>query len=86
MHLNIKNDKAHALASQLATLKGISMTEAVTEALQKEFDIYRQKKKKTTAEEIMAYVRSLNIPKQKPGEELSLTHGDEFYDEHGLPK
>ena len=33
MHLNIKNDEAHRLARQLADLTGMSLTDAVTEAL-----------------------------------------------------
>ena len=33
MHLNIKNDEAHRLARQLADLTGVSLTDAVTEAL-----------------------------------------------------
>lgn len=33
MHLNIKNDEAHKLASELAQLTGESLTSAVTLAL-----------------------------------------------------
>lgn len=33
MHLNIKNNEAHRLARQLADLTGLSLTDAVTEAL-----------------------------------------------------
>lgn len=33
MHLNIKNDQAHAMARELARLTGESLTEAVTRAI-----------------------------------------------------
>ena len=33
MHLNIKNDEAHRLARELADLTGVSLTDAVTDAL-----------------------------------------------------
>ena len=33
MHLNIKNNEAHRLARELADLTGVSLTDAVTEAL-----------------------------------------------------
>ncbi len=87
MHLNIKNDTAHALAKELAAIAGCSLTEAVTLALESELNRRKSARgEKASPEEMMAYIRSLNIPKQKPGEVLSLTHGELLYDEHGLPK
>ena len=43
MPLNIKNDEAHEYAKKLATLTGKSITEVVTEALQKEMDRQEEK-------------------------------------------
>lgn len=88
MHLNIKNDTAHALAKELAAITGRSLTEAVTLALESELSRRKSARgEKASPNEMMAYIRSLNIPKQKPGDdELSVTHGDLLYDEYGLPK
>src|SRR5689334_22720986 len=52
--LNIKNAEAHGLAAELARLRGISLTQAVTEALKNELDRERARNRKTgLAEELV---------------------------------
>ena len=45
MHLNIKNDEAHKLASELADLTGESLTSAVTLALQERLARERRRRR-----------------------------------------
>jgi antitoxin VapB len=45
MHLNIKNDEAHKLATELAGLTGESLTSAVTVALQERLARERRRRR-----------------------------------------
>lgn len=80
MSMNIKSEKAHRLAEELATLTGQSMTAVVTEALEEKLKRIRNK---GMADRIMKIAREsaalLN------GEPLP-DHGELLYDENGLPK
>lgn len=85
MSLNIKNDEACQLASELARLTGETMTGAVTVALRERLE--REKRHRGAD----ALARELHAIGQRcasllgPGP-LAAEHGDLLYDEQGLPK
>jgi hypothetical protein len=81
MQMNIKNDEAYAIASELAGLEGVSLTQAVLEALRAR---KRQLAKRDIVEEVMALARDTRA-RMSP-EALALDHGEYLYDEFGLPK
>lgn len=81
MGMNIKSEKAHRLARQLAAETGLSMTAAIEEALeaalqsrQRERDIAERKRR---LREILD-----SLPPPPPG--VTSDHSD-LYDEWGLP-
>jgi antitoxin VapB len=80
MQLNIKSDEAYALASKIAEAEGISLTQAVIEALRA-----RERKQ----ESAITYQKALAICRDTaprlPGTQLSIAHGDLLYDDYGLP-
>jgi antitoxin VapB len=79
MSLNIKNEEAHRLARELASLTGESMTAAVSEAIRERLERVRSK---GMAERLMQIARECGPLWKKPYvsvEEL-------LYDEKGLPK
>jgi antitoxin VapB len=81
MHLNIKNDRTHALAVKLAELTGESLTGAVTKALEERLE--RERGRQSVDEKvrrIMAIVRAAG-----PSDGASSDH-DDLYDERGLPR
>ena len=82
MHLNIKNDEAHKLATELARLTGESLTSAVTAALRERLARERRRRR---ADDVAARL-------MKIGHRYAALHDsgrslDEIlgYDEHGLP-
>jgi antitoxin VapB len=85
--LNIKNERTHALVRELATLTGMSQTDAVTDAVERRLAELGRKPDddvEARAEEIMRLVRQI-----APG--LREAWGDrdpteDLYDEYGLPK
>ncbi len=81
--LNIKSDEAYRLASELAALKGESLTEAVTASLRERLERERRgAAMEARAARIEALTR--DIPTRlKPGT-TSASH-DELYDPDGLP-
>ena len=81
MQMNIKNDEAYALATELAGKEKVSLTQAVLEALRAR---KRQLDKRDVVEEILALARDTRA-RMSP-EALALDHGDYLYDEYGLPK
>ena len=82
MHLSIKNDEAHRLASELARLTGESLTSAVTlalwERLARERRRYRADRVAASLMKIGSEFAALADTDRSPGEILG-------YDEHGLP-
>jgi antitoxin VapB len=85
MSLNIKNEKAHRLAQQLAKLTGESMTTAVTESVRERLERVRSKKKgMSKAERLLQIGRECAARWKEPYK--SMDHGDLLYDEKGLPK
>ena len=84
MSLNIKNERTHALVRELATLTGVSQTEAVEQAVRARLAELNGQR---TPEEIAA--RTLAIGREMaPGLRAAgyLDHGELLYDEYGLPK
>ena len=79
--MNIKNAEAYALATELAEQAGVSMTQAVLEALRAR---KRELSKKDVVEEVMAIARDMRS-RMSP-ELLALDIDEYLYDENGLPK
>jgi antitoxin VapB len=82
MHLNIKNDRAHELATRLAELTGDSLTGAVTRALEERLDRLRNRR---TPEETARAAREI-VRAAGGGEGRSGDHAELLYDELGLPR
>lgn len=82
MSLNIKNEKAHKQAQELARLTGESMTAAVSEAIRERLDRVRGKSKKSLAEKLMKIARETGPLWKKPYVSIE----ELLYDEKGLPK
>jgi antitoxin VapB len=86
MHLNIKNDEAHRLATELADLKGETLTAVVTEALRAELS--REQRRRDAgriAERLMEIGRRFA---SAPAGDFADRTSDEIigYDEVGAPK
>lgn len=84
MSLNIKNERTHRMAQELARLTGESLTSAVSEAIRERLERVRQKPKNRMAERIMKIARECGPLWKEPYR--SMDHGDLLYDEKGLPK
>ena len=84
MSLNIKNEKAHKMAQDLARLTGESMTVAVSEAIRERLERVRNNSRKGMAERIMKIAKECAPLWKEPYK--SIDHGDLLYDERGLPK
>jgi len=84
MSLNIKNEEAHKLASQVAKLTGESMTEAVTRALRERLERLRGECGASLADRLLRIGRDCAAHLQEPFR--SVDHGDLLYDEKGLPR
>jgi antitoxin VapB len=82
MSLNIKNDEAHRLASELARLTGESLTEAVTRALRER--LARVDAPDDRARRLIEIGRDCAGRLKEPYR--SIAHGDLLYDERGLPR
>jgi antitoxin VapB len=82
VHLNIKNDEAHKLATELARLTGENLTSAVTLALRERLAReHRRRKTDDVAARLMKIgnrYAALPDAGQTPDEILG-------YDKHGLP-
>jgi antitoxin VapB len=84
MSLNIKNEKTHRLARELARVTGESMTAAVEKAVQERLERVRGNKKGNLAERLLQIGRECAPLWKEPYK--SMDHGDLLYDEKGLPK
>ncbi len=88
MQLNIKNGEAYRLATELATLTGESLTEAVTKALAERLEQEKRARLVPSAETIAerrAAVGAIRERGRRLREEgLTSEHGW-LYDENGLP-
>ena len=84
MSLNIKSDAAHRLARELAELRGISLTSAVTEALREKLERERRRShEKPLSEELLEIGNRCAAHVKKPAK--SSDHGKMLYDQKGLP-
>ncbi len=83
MHLNIKSDEAHRLASELAGMTGESLTAVVTSALRERLERERRGRGRGGAAEALLALggRFSSLP------DRDARSADEIlgYDEHGLP-
>ncbi len=84
MSLNIKNEKTHRLARELARVTGESMTAAVEKAVRERLERVRGAKKSGLAERLLQIGRECAPLWKEPYK--SMDHGDLLYDEKGLPK
>jgi antitoxin VapB len=84
MSLNIKNEKTHKLAQELARLTGESMTVAVNEAIRERLERVRGNSKDSLAERLVQIGRECAARLKGPVKSMDI---DELlYDEKGLPK
>ena len=82
MGLNIKNEEAHRLAQELASLTGESLTTAVTEALRERLG---RLQRKGMADRLMEIAARCAAQLNGPGPKMMEI--EELYDEEtGLPK
>lgn len=84
MSLNIKNEEAHRLASELARATGESMTVAVTEAIRERLERVRGKSNEGLAERLLEIGKECAAHLKEPFKSMDI---DELlYDEKGMPK
>jgi antitoxin VapB len=80
MSMNIKNEKTHRMAQELAAVTGQSLSAAVADAIQEKL---QRVKKRGMAERIMKIAKETSdLLKGKPLPD----HAELLYDEKGLPK
>jgi antitoxin VapB len=84
MSLNIKSEKAHRLARELARLTGESMTAAVTQAVRERLDRLSRDEATGLADRLLAIGKDCASRLKEPYR--SADHGDLLYDELGLPR
>jgi len=82
MSLNIKDEEAHGLARELASITGESMTAAVREAIRERLERVRGNSEKGLAERLMKIARECGPLWKKPYVSID----ELLYDEEGLPK
>ena len=83
MSLNIKNERTHALVRELATLTGVSQTQAVEDAVQKRLEELKTDRREGMAERLLALGREI-APSLKLDDDEDPTAF--LYDENGIPK
>ncbi|SNR45744.1 type II toxin-antitoxin system VapB family antitoxin [Blastococcus mobilis] len=87
MGLNIKNAEAEALARQLATATGESLTQAITVAVRERLERVQSRDTATASQRT---TRIQEISREAAGRWVepyrSADHGDLLYDESGLPR
>jgi antitoxin VapB len=82
--LNIKNEEAHRMARELASVTGESMTVAVSEAIRERLERVRGDSKENMAERILKIGRECAAHLKEPYKSIDI---DELlYDEKGMPK
>ncbi len=84
MSLNIKNERTHALVRELATLRGVSQTEAVDEAVRARLaELSADKEQQARFDRTMEIARETAQIIRDTGGPLDF---EDLYDELGLPK
>lgn len=90
MSLNIKNPETYKLVRELATLKGVSLTTAVTLAVLNEIErekaARRESPQRKKRSEILAEYSERMAPLFKDGRSGNEIINDLYDDETGLPK
>jgi antitoxin VapB len=84
MSLNIKNEKTHQMAQELARLTGESMTAAVSEAIRERLQRVRSNSRKGTAEHLLQIGRDCAARLKEPYKSIDVA--ELLYDEKGMPK
>jgi antitoxin VapB len=84
MSLNVKSDKAHRLARQLAQLTGESMTSVVTRALAERLERVNRERGDGLANRLLAIGQDCAAHLNEPYR--SIDHGELLYDDQGLPR
>ena len=84
MSLNIKNEKTHRMARELARATGESMSVAVSEAIRERLERVRANSKEDLLERILKIGKECAAHLKEPYK--SIEHGDLLYDEKGMPK
>ena len=84
MGLNIKDEKTHRLAQELAALTGESMTAAVTAAVRELLDRIRRERGISLADRLLAIGKDCAAHLEEPFR--SANHADLLYDGRGLPR
>jgi antitoxin VapB len=85
MSLNIKNPEAQALATELARLRNVSLTQAVLDAVREELAREKRLRRHSSLAEELVAIGTRCAAHLKPG--LSSKEAvDELYDEQGLPR
>lgn len=84
MSLNIKDEKTHRMARELARATGESMTAAVSEAIRERLERVRGSSRLSMAERLMELGRDCAARLKESYKSMDV---DELlYDENGLPK
>ena len=85
MTLNIKNPEVHTLASELARLRQVSVTQAVLDAVRNELDREQgQRRKDQIGRELMEIGK--RCAAHVKGRASSRDHATLLYDRRGLPR
>jgi antitoxin VapB len=83
--MNIKNAEAHHMAQELADLRGLSITQAVTEAIREVLDREkRARNERPLSTELLEIGKRCAKHIKKPAH--SRDHARLLYDNKGLPK
>ena len=85
MSMNIKNEEAHAMATELARLRRVSVTKAVSDAVRAELDRERARNRKEKLADRLLKIGQRCAAHMR-GPHTSQDHGDLLYDERGLPR
>jgi antitoxin VapB len=89
MGLNIKNERTHELVRRLATVTGVSQTEAVHDAVQRRLDELEAEKERDWAVRKAEILRlAAEIRESLTSEQLDLLENHDWLydDETGLPR
>jgi len=84
MSLNIKSERAHRLARELAQATGENMTAAVTVAVQERLERVRRQRDGSLADRLLAIGKDCAAHLKDPYR--TIDHGELLYDERGLPR
>jgi len=85
MSLNIKNQDAHVLAAQLARLRKVSLTRAVTDAVRHELEREKARRRRDTLAQQLVEIGK-RCAAHVSGGVSSADHAGMLYDSHGLPR